>query len=240
MEPFDSLLAGMKVEEEMARTAFQEENVYLEEIAGHRTRRSMEAEMVKERPMKGKRMKGAGESRIARPPKDRPGMEDGPIRFAAARTDLGWVLVAGTERGLRVIRLGDSRRAVVDSFKARFAGSGHREGDPDSARWLRGVTEAIASPRRGLSLPLDIRGTEFQRKVWRELQRIPVGATASYGEIARRIGMPGAARAVARACASNPLPLAVPCHRVVRSDGELGGYGGGVERKRALLEREAV
>ena len=180
--------------------------------------------MGNERPVKGKGMKGAGEE---------------AIRFAAARTDLGWVLVAGTERGLCAIRLGDSREAVVGSFKARFGKAEHREGDPESLRWLRGVTESIASPRRGLRLPLDIRGTEFQRKVWRELQRIPVGATASYGEVARRIGMPGAARAVARACASNPLPLAVPCHRVVRSNGDLGGYGGGVERKRALLAREA-
>ena len=195
--------------------------------------------MMNERSIGGKRERRAGKRRGIPSTKHRLGREEGPIRFVAARTDIGWVLVAGTGRGLCSIRLGDSRQALIDATKARFDKVEHLEGDPESVRWLRGVTELIESPQRGLSLPLDIRGTPFQRKVWRELQRIPVGATASYGEIARRIGMPGAARAVARACASNPLPLAVPCHRVVRSDGELGGYGGGVERKRALLEREA-
>jgi AraC family transcriptional regulator of adaptative response/methylated-DNA-[protein]-cysteine methyltransferase len=155
-----------------------------------------------------------------------------------ARTDLGWVLVAGTVRGLCAIDIGDSRRALIDALKARFGRGEYSEGDPESVRWLRRVTESIVSPRRGLDLPLDLRGTAFQRRVWQELRRIPAGTTASYGDVARRIGKPGAARAVARACATNPLPLAVPCHRVVRSDGELGGYRGGVERKRALLARE--
>ena len=172
------------------------------------------------------------------PATDRSRGEGGPIRFAVARTDLGWVLVAGTVRGLCAIDLGDSQRTIIDALKDRFGRGEYSEGDPESALWLRRVTESIASPRRGLDLPLDIRGTSFQRRVWQELRRIPVGTTASYGEVARRIGKPGSARAVARACATNPLPLAVPCHRVVRSDGELGGYRGGVERKRALLERE--
>ena len=223
----------------MARAVTLEENEYLERAPGIGRGVFMEVEMVNERPVKGKSEKRAGEDRRIPSPKHRLGREEGPIRFAAARTDLGWVLVAGTGRGLCAIRLGDSREAVIDSFKARFAKGEHLEGDPESVRWLRGVTESIASPRRGVSLPLDIRGTAFQRRVWRELQRIPIGRTASYGEVARRIGMPGAARAVARACASNPLPLAVPCHRVIRSNGDLGGYGGGIERKRALLEREA-
>ena len=163
-----------------------------------------------------------------------------PIRFAVARTDLGWVLVAGTERGICAIDLGDSREALVDALKTRFDKAEHREEDPKLVRWIRGLTESLVSPRRRLDLPLDIRGTAFQRRVWRELRRIPAGRTASYGEVARRIGKPGSARAVARACASNPLPLAVPCHRVVRSDGDPGGYRCGVERKRALLEREAA
>ena len=169
--------------------------------------------------------------------RSRGGVE--PIRFAVARTDLGWVLVAGTARGLCAIDLGDSRGAIIEALKDRFGRGEYSEGDPESALWLRRVTESIVSPRRGLDLPLDIRGTAFQRRVWQELRRIPAGATASYGEVARRIGKPGSARAVARACATNSLPLAVPCHRVVRSDGELGGYRGGVERKRTLLEREA-
>jgi len=162
----------------------------------------------------------------------------GTIRFAASRTDLGWVLVAGTGRGLRAILLGDSREGLVDALKARFGKGAHFEEDPESVRWVRRVTEWIASPRRGLDLPLEILGTAFQRRVWGELRRIPAGGTASYGEVARRIGKPGAARAVGRACASNPLALAVPCHRVVRSDGDPGGYRWGVERKCALLERE--
>jgi AraC family transcriptional regulator of adaptative response/methylated-DNA-[protein]-cysteine methyltransferase len=187
--------------------------------------------------MEGKSVKRAGARRGASRATRRSGGE-AAIRFAAARTDLGWVLVAGARRGLQAILLGDSREALVDLFKARFGKGEHREGDPEAVRWLRRVTEWIVSPRRDLDLPLDIRGTVFQRRVWRELRRIPVGTTASYGEVARRIGKPGAARAVGRACASNPLVLAVPCHRVVRGDGDPGGYGCGVERKRALLERE--
>lgn len=188
--------------------------------------------------MKGKSVRSAGERGMP-PEKHRSGEEGDPIRFAVGRTDIGWVLVAGTGRGPCAIALGESREALIDSLEARFAGAEPREGDPDTARWLSRVTEWILSPRRRLDLPLDIRGTAFQRSVWRELCRIPAGTTASYGEVARRIGKPGSARAVARACASNPLALAVPCHRVIRSDGELGGYGGGVGRKRALLEREA-
>ena len=194
--------------------------------------------------MKGKGVKGKGVKRAGENPGmstagHRPGGDGGLIRFAAGRTDLGWVLVAGTARGLCVISLGDSRKALTDALKARFGGREFSEGDPESVRWLHRVTASIASPRRGLELPLDIRGSAFQRKVWQELRRIPAGATASYGEVARRIGKPGSARAVARACATNPLALVVPCHRVVRSDGGLGGYRGGIERKRALLEREA-
>ncbi|MGB5197433.1 MAG: methylated-DNA--[protein]-cysteine S-methyltransferase [Candidatus Deferrimicrobium sp.] len=184
-------------------------------------------------------MKRAGEHRGKSSATRRSGEEREPIRFAVARTDLGWVLVAGTTRGLRAIDLGDSRRALIDALQSRFGRGEYSEGDPESVRWLRRVTESIVSPRRGLDLPLDIRGTAFQQKVWKELRRIPAGSTASYGEVARRIGNPRAARAVARACATNPLPLAVPCHRVVRGDGDPGGYRGGIERKLALLEREA-
>jgi len=189
--------------------------------------------------MKGNIARKPGERPVVSSGKDWSGEEGGTIRFAVARTDLGWVLVAGTVRGLCAIDIGESRRALIDALKARFGRGEYSEGDLDSVRWIRRVTESIVSPRRGLDLPLDLRGTAFQRRVWQELRRIPPGATASYGEVARRIGKPRSARAVARACATNPLPLAVPCHRVVRSDGKLGGYRGGVERKRALLEREA-
>ena len=189
--------------------------------------------------MEEKSVKTAGERLGGSPAKHRSGREVEPIRFAVARADLGWVLVAGTGRGLCAIGLGDSREGLIDALAARFGRGEYFEGDPESIRWLRRVTASIVSPRRVLDLPLDIRGTAFQRRVWQELRRIPVGRTASYGEVARRIGKPGSARAVARACASNPLALAVPCHRVVRSDGDPGGYRGGIERKIALLEREA-
>jgi AraC family transcriptional regulator of adaptative response/methylated-DNA-[protein]-cysteine methyltransferase len=197
-----------------------------------------EQRLKKECSMKGKSVKRTGDRGMSAA-RHRSGGGGEPIRFAVARTDVGSVLVAGTRRGICAIALGGSREELIDALKARFAGREHREGDPESVRWLSRVTEWIVSRRRGLDLPLDIRGTAFQRRVWRELRRIPAGGTASYGEVARRIGKPGAARAVARACASNPLALAVPCHRVIRSDGRLGGYAGGVERKRALLEREA-
>lgn len=195
--------------------------------------------MGKERLVKEKGVAGAGEGRRVSTGTDRSGGGGEPIRFAVGRTGIGWVLVAGTARGLSVVHFGDSRRELVDAMRARVGSGEYSEGDPESIRWLRRVAASIASPRRGLDIPLDIRGTAFQRKVWRELCRIPAGGTASYGEVARRIGKPGSARAVAQACAANPLAVAVPCHRVVRSDGGLGGYRGGVERKRALLEREA-
>ena len=180
----------------------------------------------------------AGEHLGMSPARYRSGGEGVPIRFAVARTDLGWVLVAGTGLGICAIDLGDSREALIDAFKGRFDKAEHCEGDREFVRWLSRVTESIVSPRRGLDLPLDIRGTAFQRRVWQELRRIPAGRTVSYGEVARRIGKPSSARAVGRACASNPLAVAVPCHRVVRCDGDPGGYRWGVERKRALLERE--
>jgi AraC family transcriptional regulator, regulatory protein of adaptative response / methylated-DNA-[protein]-cysteine methyltransferase len=111
--------------------------------------------------------------------------------------------------------------------------------EPDLAGWLQEVVACIEAPGRGLDLPLDIRGTAFQRQVWEALRAIPPGPTATYAEIAGRIGRPRAARAVARACATNPVAVAIPCHRVVRDDGDLGGYRWGIDRKRSLLEREA-
>lgn len=163
-----------------------------------------------------------------------------PIRFAAARTVLGWVLVAATERGVCAIGLGDSRGSLIGRLRTRFPGAKLLKGGADLIRWVGQVARSIEFPRSRLDLPLDIRGTAFQRRVWRELRTVPPGKTKSYSEIARRIGNPRAARAVARACASNPLAVAIPCHRVVRSDGEPGGYRWGIGRKRALLEREAA
>jgi len=111
--------------------------------------------------------------------------------------------------------------------------------DPEVADWLAQVLTYLETPRGGLDLPLDVRGTPFQQRVWTALQQIPPGSTLSYGSVATRVGQPKAARAVAQACASNPIAVVIPCHRVVRSDGGLGGYRWGIERKRELLDREA-
>jgi AraC family transcriptional regulator, regulatory protein of adaptative response / methylated-DNA-[protein]-cysteine methyltransferase len=162
------------------------------------------------------------------------------IRFAVARTALGWVLIAATARGVCAAELGDSRESLVVGLRARFAAAELREDRAGLREWLERIAAFIASPDHPLELPLDVRGTAFQAQVWRALQRIPPGRTASYAELARALGRPRAVRAVAQACASNPVALVVPCHRAVRADGGLAGYRWGVERKRALLEREAA
>lgn len=162
------------------------------------------------------------------------------IRFAAAPCFLGWVLVAASERGLCAIALGDSPDTLQAQLQSRFPSARLQPAEAGFAAWIEQVIAFIESPERGLGLPLDIQGTAFQQRVWAALQAIPPGATASYAELARRIGAPNATRAAARACALNPLAVVIPCHRVVRSDGQLSGYRWGVERKRALLEREAA
>ena len=161
-----------------------------------------------------------------------------PIRYGLAGTSLGWLLAAATDRGICMIVLGDSPGPLIRALGEKFPRALLREGDRDFAEWVARVVAFIESPRGSLDLPLDIRGTPFQRRVWEALRAIPPGKTASYAEVARRIGQPAAARAVARACASNVLAVAIPCHRVVRKDGEPGGYRWGAGRKRALLERE--
>ncbi len=162
------------------------------------------------------------------------------IRFATAKTPLGWVLVAATERGICAAELGDRRESLVAGLTSRFAAATLREDRASLRDWVARIAAFIASPDHALELPLDVRGTAFQAQVWRALQRIPPGSTASYAEIAAALGRPRAVRAVAQACASNPVALVVPCHRAVRSDGELAGYRWGTERKRALLARESA
>jgi AraC family transcriptional regulator of adaptative response/methylated-DNA-[protein]-cysteine methyltransferase len=137
------------------------------------------------------------------------------------------------------IDLGDSPEGLIEGLRARFPKARLVEGDRTFEVWIKAVVAHIEQPDGLLDLPLDVRGTVFQQRVWRALRDIPRGATASYAEIAARIGQPQAVRAVARACASNRLAVAVPCHRAVRSDGELAGYRWGVERKAELLRREA-
>lgn len=162
-----------------------------------------------------------------------------PIRFARAETPLGWVLAASTELGFCSIELGDSAEALEARLRERFPGAELAGDDPEFADRVRRVVALVGEPGSGHDLPLDVRGTAFQRRVWEALRAIPAGSTATYAEVARSIGRPSAARAVAGACASNGLAVAIPCHRVVRVDGGLGGFRWGVDRKRALLEAES-
>jgi len=161
------------------------------------------------------------------------------IHFAIGQCSLGAILVAQSERGVCAILLGDDPDALARDLQDRFP---HAELVGDNAAYERVVATVIGfveAPRLGLDLPLDVRGTAFQQRVWRALRDVPAGRTLSYAELAERIGAPRAARAVAKACAANPLAVAIPCHRIVRRDGDLSGYRWGVQRKRALLEREA-
>ncbi|HEU4631231.1 MAG TPA: methylated-DNA--[protein]-cysteine S-methyltransferase [Gemmatimonadaceae bacterium] len=162
------------------------------------------------------------------------------LQVAAAECSLGLVLVAASARGLCAVLLGDDREELRRDLQRRFAGAALSEGSAELRALAARVVELIEQPTRAMALPLDARGTAFQRAVWDALREIPPGATTTYGEIATRLGMPDAARAVAQACAANPLAVVVPCHRVVRRDGGLSGYRWGVERKRALLEREGA
>jgi len=173
------------------------------------------------------------------PSRYRAGGAGAAIRFAIGASSLGAVLVAATDVGVCTIWLGDDPDVLARELQDRFPSAELAGDDPAFARWVAAVVGAIEEPRAGLSLPLDIRATAFQRRVWEALREIPAGTTASYAEIAARIGAPRSVRAVARACATNELAIAIPCHRVVRQDGALSGYRWGVERKHALLAREA-
>jgi AraC family transcriptional regulator of adaptative response/methylated-DNA-[protein]-cysteine methyltransferase len=162
------------------------------------------------------------------------------IRFAVGQCSLGAILVAQSERGICAILLGDDPEALVRDLQDRFAAARLIGGDEDFEQWIARVVAFVEAPARGLELPLDIRGTAFQRRVWEVLRQVPAGQTVSYSDLAERIGATRAVRATASAVAANPLAVAIPCHRVVRRDGSLGGYRWGIERKRALLDREAA
>ncbi len=160
------------------------------------------------------------------------------IRFVTVETPLGWALVAATGRGVCMTALADARDSLVTALRQRFPAATLVAEDAGLKDWAERIVGFITAPDHNLDLPLDIKGTAFQARVWRALQKIPLGRTATYTEIAAALGQPKAVRAVAQACAANKLALIVPCHRVIRRDGELGGYRWGVERKRALLDRE--
>jgi len=161
------------------------------------------------------------------------------IRFAIGECSLGSILVAVSEKGVCAILLGDDPDALAHDLQDRFPKSNLIGDDAEFEQMVAKVVGFVEAPAIGFDLPLDVRGTAFQQRVWQALREIPAGSTASYTEIANRIGSPKAVRAVAGACAANVLAVAIPCHRVVRNDGELSGYRWGVERKRALLKREA-
>ena len=169
----------------------------------------------------------------------RAGGANTEIRFAIGESSLGAILVAQSERGVCAILLGDDPDALARDLQDRFPRANLIGGDRGFEQLVARVVGLVEAPQLGLDLPLDVRGTAFQQRVWQALREIPAGQTASYSEIARRIGSPTAVRAVAQACAANVLAIAIPCHRVVRHDGGLSGYRWGVERKRALLDKEA-
>jgi len=173
------------------------------------------------------------------PSQYRAGGANEDIKFAVGETSLGAILVASSKKGVAAILLGDDRDKLVRNLQDRFPRAHLVGADRDYEALVARVVGFVEAPRIGLDLPLDVRGTAFQQRVWQALQEIPVGATVSYAEIARAIRAPRSARAVAGACAANNLAVAIPCHRVVRNDGSLSGYAWGVERKRVLLDREA-
>jgi AraC family transcriptional regulator of adaptative response/methylated-DNA-[protein]-cysteine methyltransferase len=161
------------------------------------------------------------------------------LRYAVGQSSLGLVLVAASDKGVAAILFGDDPETLSGELRRRFPKAELIAGDGAFGKIVARVVAMAETPTAGLELPLDIRGTAFQQRVWRALIEIPMGSTETYSEIARRIGMPSAVRAVARACAMNHISIAVPCHRVVRTDGDLAGYYWGIGRKKALLEREA-
>jgi AraC family transcriptional regulator, regulatory protein of adaptative response / methylated-DNA-[protein]-cysteine methyltransferase len=161
------------------------------------------------------------------------------IRFAVAACSLGALLVASTAKGICSILLGDDPDALVRDLQDRFPKAELIGAEPAFESTVAQVVAFVEAPRIGLDLPLDVRGTAFQQRVWQALRGIPAGRTVGYAELAAQLGMPQGARAVAGACAANPVAIAIPCHRVVRNDGSVSGYRWGVERKKTLLEREA-
>jgi AraC family transcriptional regulator of adaptative response/methylated-DNA-[protein]-cysteine methyltransferase len=163
------------------------------------------------------------------------------VRYTIAGSPLGRMLIAATDKGICAINFADSDQQLVQGLIREFPFAVRRRDDAAMSPWQESLTRLIQGQETNPSLPLDIRATAFQRRVWECLQKIPRGETRSYSAVAKKIGMPKATRAVARACATNPVAVAIPCHRVVRQNGELGGYRWGVERKEQLLalEKEA-
>lgn len=183
----------------------------------------------------------AGEMLGMKPSQYRRGGAGESIRYTMRRSSIGIVLVAATERGICAILLGDERDALLSELTARFPKAKITLAKREFAAWVRQIVGMLDHPQQvPPALPLDIRGTAFQRRVWQVLRTIPAGQTLSYTEVAERIGQSAAVRAVAGACAANPLAVAIPCHRVLAAGGKLSGYRWGIERKRQLLKRESI
>ena len=155
-------------------------------------------------------------------------------------SDLGWMLLAATRRGVCWLAFGEAPGALLEELHAAFPRARFRNDEARLRKWFEQVREFVLLPGEAIDLPVDIQGTAFQARVWRALRRIPLGETATYGDVARRLGQPSASRAVARACAGNKVALLIPCHRVLAADGRLAGYRWGMERKAELLRRESA
>lgn len=160
------------------------------------------------------------------------------ITYTVARCSLGRVLVAFTDRGICAVYMGDDAARLTSELLKEYPHAEIHRGNGKQAQWVRAIVRHTRGPGARLDLPTDVAATAFQRRVWKALQSIPPGTTRTYKEVARSLGRASAARAVARACATNPTALIVPCHRVVRTDGSLGGYRWGLERKKRLLDQE--
>lgn len=162
------------------------------------------------------------------------------IGYSIAKTTLGNVLVAATERGVSAVYLGENEKHLVSELRREYPRAVIQPSAAANQRWIQEIVNRVEGTAPSLDLPLDVHATAFQRRVWQELQKIPRGATQTYTQVARRLGKPKSVRAVARACATNPVSIVVPCHRVVRADGQLAGYRWGLQRKEKLLEREGA
>jgi AraC family transcriptional regulator of adaptative response/methylated-DNA-[protein]-cysteine methyltransferase len=162
------------------------------------------------------------------------------IAYTVVNTTLGKLLVAATDRGVSAVYLGESEKSLVEELRKEYAQAEIVRAGDGNGNWLKEIVRRVEGNAPSLELPLDIHATAFQRRVWQELQKIPRGTTRTYTQVARALGKPRSVRAVARACATNPVSIVVPCHRVIRTDGTLAGYRWGLQRKEKLLEREAA
>ena len=162
------------------------------------------------------------------------------IKYTVANTTLGKVLVAATERGVSAVYLGENEKNLVGELRKEYEKAQIVRAAEGNESWLKEVVRRVEGNAPSVDLPLDVQATAFQRRVWQELQKIPRGTTRTYTQVARSLGKPRSVRAVARACATNPVSILVPCHRVIRSDGTLAGYRWGLSRKQKLLERESA